>query len=63
MLEREKRIMTPNELKQLRHKLGKTQQEMADLIGVSVSGYRKWEQGQREVKGAALKTLENLKRD
>jgi putative transcriptional regulator len=55
--------MTPNELKQLRHKLGKTQQEMGDLIGVSVSGYRKWEQGQREVKGAALKTLENLKRD
>jgi len=53
--------MTPDQLKQLRHSLGLTQEQMAERIGVSLHGYRKWEQGQRQVKGAALKMIEMIK--
>lgn len=36
-----------------------TQAQMAPLLGMSLSGYRKWEQGQRRMSGpaAALLTL------
>lgn len=34
-----------------------TQAEMAPLMGMSLSGYRKWEQGQRAVSGPALNLL------
>ena len=52
--------MTPEELKKIRSKMGKTQNEMAGIIGVSVSGYRKWEQGHRGIKGVALKVLKGM---
>ena len=54
--------MTPNELKSLRAELGLTQEQMAERIGVTVFAYRKWEQGQRKLRGAALKTVEGMRR-
>jgi len=34
-----------------------TQAQMAPLMGMSLSGYRKWEQGQRQVSGPAAALL------
>jgi putative transcriptional regulator len=42
--------------KAIRKKLRLTQEQMALALGTSPSGYRKWEQGQRQPSGAA-KTL------
>ena len=53
--------MTPSELKALRHTLGKTQPQMADTLGLSVGGYRKWEHGDRSISGPALKLIEQLR--
>ena len=39
-----------------------TQAQMAPLMGMSVSGYRKWEQGKRSISGPAaalLRIIEN----
>jgi putative transcriptional regulator len=39
-----------------------TQAQMASLMGMSVSGYRKWEQGKRSISGPAaalLRIIEN----
>ena len=36
-------IMTPNELRQIREEFGATKHEMAILIGISDTTYRKWE--------------------
>lgn len=41
----------------IRKGLGVTQEQMALMLGVSLSGYRKWEQGQREPSGAAKMLL------
>jgi putative transcriptional regulator len=45
------------DVRAIRAKLGVTQPIMAGLLGVSTSGYRKWEQGQRRPSGAALTLL------
>ena len=42
--------------KAIRSRLSLTQAQMALFLGTSLSGYRKWEQGQRSPRGAA-KTL------
>jgi putative transcriptional regulator len=55
--------MTPTEIKALRQKLGHTQQALADIIGVSVRTLQKWEQGERQCRGAALKVLNGMRRD
>lgn len=39
--------------KAIRRALKLTQEQMANLLGTSVSGYRKWEQGERQPSGAA----------
>ena len=44
------------EPKIVRRKLKLTQAQMAQALGTSTSGYRKWEQGQR-VPGGAARTL------
>ena len=36
---------------------------MAPLMGMSLSGYRKWEQGQRAVSGPALNLLRVLEKN
>ena len=43
--------------KAVRIKLKLTQEQMALMLGTSVSGYRKWEQGRRQPSGAARTLL------
>lgn len=40
-----------------------TQAEMARLMGMSLSGYRKWEQGQRRVSGPAATLLRVIEKE
>ena len=40
-----------------------TQEQMALLLGTSASGYRKWEQGQREPNGAARTLLRVMEKE
>ncbi len=44
-------------VKQIRKKVGLNQDAFAGILGVSVSGLRKWEQGNRSPRGAALSLL------
>ncbi|KKB12393.1 XRE family transcriptional regulator [Devosia geojensis] len=43
--------------KEIRLHLGLTQERMAQVMGTSLSGYRKWEQQQRTPSGAARTLL------
>ncbi|TMV78780.1 helix-turn-helix domain-containing protein [Thioclava sp. BHET1] len=47
----------------IREKVQLTQEQMAPLMGMSLSGYRKWEQGHRKVNGPALALLRVLDRE
>ncbi len=40
-----------------------TQAQMAPLMGMSLSGYRKWEQGQRRVSGPAAALLRVIEKE
>jgi len=40
-----------------------TQAQMAPLMGMSLSGYRKWEQGQRRVSGPAATLLRLIQKE
>mgnify|MGYP000932217302 FL=1 len=40
-----------------------TQAQMAPLMGMSLSGYRKWEQGQRRVSGPAATLLRMIEKE
>ena len=40
-----------------------TQAQMAPLMGMSLSGYRKWEQGQRQVSGPAAALLRLIEKE
>jgi putative transcriptional regulator len=40
-----------------------TQAEMAPLMGMSVSGYRKWEQGKRSISGPAAALLRIIEKE
>ena len=52
--------LTPREVRELA-KL--TQAQMAPLMGMSLSGYRKWEQGTRRVSGPATVLLRVIQRE
>lgn len=52
--------MTPREVR-VQAKL--TQAQMAPLMGMSLSGYRKWEQGQRRVSGPAAALLKLIEKE
>ena len=52
--------MTPRKVRE-RAKL--TQAQMASLMGMSLSGYRKWEQGTRRISGPAATLLRVLERE
>ena len=52
--------MTPRKVRE-RAKL--TQAQMAPLMGMSLSGYRKWEQGTRRISGPAATLLRVLERE
>lgn len=51
------------DVKRIRAGLQLNQEEMATLMGVSASGYRKWEQGQRAPTGAARTLLKVMERE
>ena len=52
--------VTPREV---RKQAKLTQAQMATLMGMSVSGYRKWEQGARRVSGPAATLLRIIERE
>ena len=47
----------PADIKQIRHKLAKSQAEFAMMIGVSISTLQNWEQGRRQPEGPARALL------
>ena len=47
----------------VREALHFTQAQMAPLVGMSLSGYRKWEQGARRVRGPAAVLLEVIRKE
>ena len=52
--------VTPREV---RTQVRLTQAQMAPLMGMSLSGYRKWEQGTRQVSGPAATLLRVIARE
>ena len=52
--------VTPHEV---REHSNLTQAQMAPLMGMSLSGYRKWEQGTRRVSGPAPNLLRVIERE
>jgi len=50
-------IHEPVDPQEVRKQASLTQAQMAPLMGMSLSGYRKWEQGQRHVSGPAALLL------
>lgn len=56
-------IHAPLEPKMVRVRAKLTQRQMAPIMGMSLSGYRKWEQGQRRISGPAAALLEVLDRE
>ena len=53
-------VVAPREV---RKQANLTQAQMAPLMGMSLSGYRKWEQGIRRVSGPAATLLRVLERE
>lgn len=50
-------VHAPVDPREIRTRAKLTQAQMAPLMGMSLSGYRKWEQGQRRVSGPAAALL------
>lgn len=56
-------IVHPPKIRETRKNLGLTQEQMAFYLGTSVSGYRKWEQGERVPSGAAKNLLRVMQKN
>lgn len=50
-------VFSPINVKEVREKTNKNQEEFANMIGVKVGTLRNWEQGRRKPDGAALTLL------
>jgi putative transcriptional regulator len=50
-------VHAPLDPRKVRQHAKLTQTQMAPLMGMSVSGYRKWEQGKRSISGPAAALL------
>lgn len=50
-------VFAPEDVRQIREKLHKSQSEFARMIGVSVSTLQNWEQGRRQPEGPARALL------
>lgn len=50
-------LHSPVAPREVRRQANLTQAQMAPLMGMSLSGYRKWEQGQRRISGPAAALL------
>ena len=53
-------VLSPREV---RKQIDLTQAQMAPLLGMSLSGYRKWEQGRRRVSGPAATLLQVIAKE
>lgn len=49
--------------REIRTRAKLTQAQMAPLMGMSLSGYRKWEQGQRRLSGPAMSLLRLIEKE
>ena len=56
-------VHTPVTPRAVRKQVNLTQAQMASLMGMSLSGYRKWEQGTRQVNGPAVSLLHVIARE
>lgn len=56
-------VHTPIVPREVREQAKLTQAQMAPLMGMSLSGYRKWEQGQRRVSGPAATLLRLIQKE
>ena len=56
-------VHTPVTPREVRKQLKLTQAQMAPLLGMSLSGYRKWEQGTRRVSGPAATLLRIIEKE
>lgn len=56
-------VYAPLDPREVRERAKLTQAQMAPLMGMSVSGYRKWEQGQRRISGPAAALLKVLEKE
>ncbi len=56
-------LHTPMIPREVRENAKLTQAQMAPLMGMSLSGYRKWEQGARRVSGTAAILLRVIQRE
>ena len=52
--------MTKDEVKQLRAKLGMTQQELADKLGVTQTSVARWEMGMHQIEEPTARLLKLL---
>jgi putative transcriptional regulator len=56
-------VHAPIAPRDVRERAKLTQAQMAPLMGMSLSGYRKWEQGQRRVSGPAATLLRLIQKE
>lgn len=56
-------VHAPVDPREIRTRAKLTQAQMAPLMGMSLSGYRKWEQGQRRVSGPAAALLRVIEKE
>ena len=56
-------LHTPVAPREVRESVKLTQAQIAPLMGMSLSGYRKWEQGARQVSGPAAILLRIIQRE
>ena len=56
-------VHAPMAPREVREHAKLTQAQMVPLMGMSVSGYRKWEQGQRWVSGPAASLLRMIEKE
>ena len=56
-------VHTPVAPREVREQAKLTQAQMAPLMGMSLSGYRKWEQGTRRVSGPAATLLRVIQKE
>lgn len=56
-------VHPPLDPREVRARVKLTQAQMAPLMGMSVSGYRKWEQGQRRISGPAAALLKVIEQE
>lgn len=56
-------VHAPVDPREVRMRAKLTQAQMAPMMGMSLSGYRKWEQGQRRVSGPAAALLRVIERE